>query len=423
MLFLRCWLSGIVVSALLLNLCSLPGQTQSQRLASPSAKPRQPPGWVKLLDQAVQYEASHDYRSAEKIYRQLLGQPQPSSMNNNMHQYIWLNLGVNLSEQGQLTEAIKVLQQLISLDDVNSHHVASANHLLEHVQKQLQEAQTNVKDGLRDIKADPNSIKGYKDLMTGLAAQGQAHQSISFLEQQLGYPLSPNQLLELARAAKSLHWKYVSNHIRNQRFDLSIELYQELVQRYPDHQPAQLEYLDFLALHGAPTAVISAYQDRIRRNPDLIWNYWQVLTRNLESAGRLEEARQIFDQLLQKKQTEPYVYLALGSFLERTKRPDEAVQVYFKAIQAFPGHSPSDRRCHVVKATAYDRLVTLLDHQHRLDQALSLFQQNLPNLTAAMYYNLGLALRYEGFQDLAAQVSVQMQTSFPQARVEKSSLC
>lgn len=332
MLFLRRWLSGIVVSALLLNLCSLPGQTQSQRPASPSAKPQQPPGWVKLLDQAVQYEASHDYRSAEKIYRQLLGQPQPSSMNNNMHQYIWLNLGVNLSEQGQLTEAIKVLQQLVSLDNVNSHHVASANHLLEHVQKQLQEAQTNVKDGLREITADPNSTEGYKDLMTGLAAQGQALQSISFLEQQLGHPLSPNQLIELARAAKSLHWNYVSNHIRNQRFDLSMELYQELVQRYPDDQAAQLEYLDFLALHGAPTKVISVYQNRIRRNPELIWSYWQVLTRNLEAVGRLEEAHQIFDQLLQQKQTEPYVYLTLGSFLERTKRPDEAVQVYFKAI-------------------------------------------------------------------------------------------
>ncbi len=423
MLFLRRWLSCIVVSALLLHLCSLPGRTQSQRPASNPAKPRKPTDWVKLLDQAGQYEASHDYRSAEKIYRQLLSQPQPRSMNNYMHQYIWLNLGVNLSEQGQLTEAIKVLQQLVSIDDVNSHHFASANYLLEHVQNQLLEAQTNVKDGLREITTDPNSAEGYKDLMTGLAAQGQALQSISFLEQQLGYPLSPNQLIELARAAKSLHWKYVSNHIHNQRFALSMELYQELVQRYPNDQPAQSEFLDFLALYGAPAEVISAYQTRIRRNPDLIWNYWQVLTRNLEAAGRLEEARQIFDQLLQKRQTEPYVYLALGSFLERAKRPDEAVQVYFKAIQAFPGHSPSDRRCHVVKATAYDRLVTLLDHQHRLDQVLSLFKQNLPNPTATMYYNLGLALRYEGFQDLETQVSLHMQTSWPQARVEKSSLC
>ena len=387
MLFFRHWLSSIVVSALLLNLCSLPGRTQSQLPALNPTKPRKPSDWVKLLDQAVQYEASHDYRSAEKIYRQLLGQPQPSSMNNYMHQYIWLNLGVNLSGQGQLTEAIKVLQQLVSLDDVNSHHFASANYLLEHVQKQLQEAQTNVKDGLREIKADPNSTEGYKDLMTGLAAQGQALQSVSILEQQLGYQFSPNQLIELARAAKALHWKYVSNHIHNQRFDLSRELYQELVQRYPDYQPAQLEYLDFLALYGAPAEVISAYQNRIRRNPDLIWNYWQVLTRNLEAAGRLEEARQIFDQLLQQKQTEPYVYLALGSFLERIKQPDEAVQVYFKAIQAFPDHSPSDRRCHVVQATAYDRLVALLDHQHRLDKVLSLFKQNLPNLTASMYYN------------------------------------
>lgn len=423
MLFLTRWLSCILVSALLLNLCSLPGRTQSQRPTSNPAKPRKPSDWVKFLDQAGQYEASHDYRSAEKIYRQLLGQPQPSSMNNYIHQYIWLNLGVNLSEQGQLTGAIKVLQQLVSLDDVNSHHFSSANHLLEHVQKQLQEAQANVKDGLREITADPNSAEGYKDLMTGLAAQGQALQSVSFLEQQLGHPLSPNQLIELARAAKSLHWKYVSNHIRNQRFNLSIKLYQELVQRYPDDQAAQSEYLDFLALYGAPAEVISAYQNRIRRNPELIWNYWQALTRNLEAAGRLEEARQIFDQLLQKKQTEPYVYLALGSFLERTKRPDEAVQVYFRAIQAFPGHSPSDRRCHVVRETAYDRLVTLLDHRHRLDQVLNLFQQNLPNPTAAMYYNLGLALRYEGFQDLEAQVTLQMQTAFPQASVEKSSLC
>ncbi|ABW30087.1 hypothetical protein AM1_5124 [Acaryochloris marina MBIC11017] len=65
----------------------------------------------------------------------------------------------------------------------------------------------------------------------------------------------------------------------------------------------------------------------------------------------------------------------------------------------------------------------MLDHQHHLDQVLSLFKQNFPNLTAAMYYNLGLALRYEGFQDLEAQVSLQMQTSFPKACVENSGLC
>ncbi|CAN1209768.1 hypothetical protein TUMEXPCC7403_06055 [Tumidithrix helvetica PCC 7403] len=362
--------------------------------------------WSTLYRQATDYDAQHRYLEAEAIYRQILKHPRPESMNDYMYSYIQVELGRNLQSQGKFAEAIAIFQEVVTAYPENY----SAKNALEQVNELLQQAEMDIAKGLKAIQSDPTSVWGYRDLATGLEAKKQLEQGLAFLEEKLGHSLLQEQAIELARAAHAVY-KHKS----------AIALYRQLVQRYPNYQPARSELLDVLGAWGRPEEAIAAYREAIQQRPTDIWLYWRSLTTKLIAVGRNDEARQIYEQLIRNQPSQPNVYLDLGNLLERTKQPDRALQVYLQAIQAFPKHRPSDRRCHVVRETSYDRFVKLLAKQKRLDRVLDIFDKAKLNPTQEMYNNLVVALEYEGNSDLAALVYRRFRDRYPDAKIRYGS--
>lgn len=392
------------------TIAPVPAQTQATDRAT---------DWSTLLIQARADEASYQPQAAEVIYRQILSQPHPGSMNDDMYFSIQLELGRNLENQGKLPAAIAIMQQVITAGRGHPDQGFQAKRNLEALREQLRQSEANIATGLQKIQTDPNSPWGYQDLATGLAAQGQLDQGLAFLERRLGHTLLPVQEIELARAAKTVSQADVSPYNFHRKYIVAIELYRQLVQRHPNDEPAQSELLDILELWAQLEEAIAAYRQAIQQKPALIWVYWQQLTRKLEMAGTWKEAQQVYDQMIQQKPAAPDVYLNLGDLLEQRQQPDRALQVYLQAIQTFPAHRPSDRRCHVIEQTGYDRLVKLLAHQNRLAQVLPTLETAQPNPTAEMYNNLILALEYQGHQNQAAIVNRRLLESYPKASLEK----
>ncbi|MBD2577442.1 hypothetical protein [Oscillatoria sp. FACHB-1406] len=90
-------------------------------------------GWSNLFDQAQRLESEDKYPEAEMLYRQILSQPQPDTLNDYMYGYIQIHFGQILQTQGKFTEAIEVLQRVI--DNTSDTEInRQARQALERVQ-------------------------------------------------------------------------------------------------------------------------------------------------------------------------------------------------------------------------------------------------------------------------------------------------
>jgi tetratricopeptide (TPR) repeat protein len=374
-------------------------------------------GWSDLFDQAQRLESEDKYLEAEMLYRQILSQPRPDTMNDYMYGYIQIRFGQILQTQGKFTEAIEVLQRVLDntkLTEINSR----ARRTLAGVQTSQQNAAQNIARGLQEIQNDPTTRRGYYDLARGLAAQGQLVNGFTFLETNLGRSLTPESALELARAANSQgvggdtsgSGYRSSNSIRQD----ALALFRQLVSRYPHNPTVRAEFLDILSLWGSREELIAVYQETIRLDPTNYGLYW-LLARELEENNQPNEAIVVYDLLLAQGRNEPRIYVEFGDLLARNQQPDRALQVYLKGIRAFPRAIPNDRRCHVVRLTGYDRLVQLLDRQNRLDQILTIIEQAIPNPSPDVYIGLALALAYQGNRTQAEAMNQRLKERYPEA--------
>jgi tetratricopeptide (TPR) repeat protein len=356
--------------------------------------------WSTLYRQAEDYDSRQQYREAEAVYRHILRQPRPASMNDYMFYYIYVQLGKNLQSQGRFTEAIEVLQGVLKHSPDENVNVWAKSALEQTIQQQ-QESEQNIAKGLQTIQSDPTSPWGYRDLATGLAAQQRLEQGLTFLESRLGHRLTPEQAIALARAANDVY-----------KYQQAIALYRQVKNRYPNYEPARQEWLQALDSWGRPEDAIAAYREVIKQQPSNPQLY-RGLARNLERGGQLAEAISVYEQLLQQQSAQSNDYLALGRLLEETQQSNRALQIYLQGIQAFPDDYPSFPGCHVVRDSAYGHLVKLLASQNRLAQVLTVVEQFQPNPTAEMYFNLALALEYQGYRDQAAAVNRWLSTRYP----------
>ena len=375
--------------------------------------------WSDRFNQAQKLEDEDKYAEAEAIYRQLLSQSRPASRNDSRYYYLQIRFGRILQTQGKFTEAIEVLQRVINSTTNIPESQDQARRTLTRVLESQQNAAELVAIGLRELRNDPNTQRGYFELARGLAAQGQLANGFTFLETNLGRPLTPESALELARTANS---QGIEGDINGSGYRSSssvrqdaIALYRQLVSRYPNHQTVKAEYLEILDLWGQPEETIAAYREAIRLNPVNYILYWQ-LAFYLERRDRRREAIAVYNQLLLAQgRTEPTIYIELGDTLVRNQEIDRAIQVYLQGIQAFPRNSPSDRSCHVVRPTGYDRLIQLLTRQNRLDQILAILEQSFPNTPAQVYLNLALGLAYEHHREQAKAVNQLLKERYPEA--------
>jgi tetratricopeptide (TPR) repeat protein len=390
-------------------------------------------GWSNLMRQAEDLESKDKYSEAETIYRQILAQPRPDSLNDFMYYYIQTSFGQILQTQGKFTEAIAVLQKVINSNATDSETHNRASQILTRVLESQQNAAQLVARGLQEIRL--NSQRGYFELAKGLAAQGQLINGFTFLETQLGHPLTLESTLELARAANSqgVEGSISGSGYRSRssvRQD-AVSLYRQLVRRYPDNQIARAEFIDILSLSGQKEELIAIYREEIRINPTE--ELYRLLVRELQENDQLNKAIAAYEQLLRREGrfTNPSTYMHFGDLLVESKKIERALQIYLKGIQAFPKDRTGNPRCRGLYRTSYDRLVETLASQNRLSQILPLLEKSFPNPPAEAYASLALSLAYQDqfarrqsavnqseppYQQQAEAVNQRLQERYPDAK-------
>lgn len=354
--------------------------------------------WSDRFNQAQKLEDEDKYAEAEALYRQLLSQSRPASRNDSRYYYLQIRFGQILQAQGKFTEAIEVLQRVINNTTNIPESQDQARRTLTRVLESQQNAAELVASGLQELRNEPNTRRGYFELARGLAVQGQLANGFTFLETNLGRPLTPESALELARAANSQgiegDMDGFGYRSRNSVQQDAIALYRQLVNRYPDQQTIRAEFIELLRRAGRQAEVVALYQEEVQTNPPQSRPTWE-LARALVGNGQIQEAIAVYDQLVAQGEREPRLHVEFGNLLVSNQQLDRAIQVYLKGIQLFPRNRPNYPLCHAFTQTSYDGLIQLLVRQNRLDQILTILEQALPNPAAEVYANLALGLAHQ----------------------------
>jgi tetratricopeptide (TPR) repeat protein len=382
-------------------------------------------GWPKMLVQAEELRRLEKYQAAENLYRQILALPRSADMDNYTYCNIQIQLATILQTQGKFTEAITLLQEAISINPLDEDLRQRAKNTLERVIEARDKAVKNVVTGLQEIRKDLTNDQGYETLAEGLAAQGKLINGLSFLEKQLGF-LTPDIAVRLAIATKNhygINGWHSGDGYRSRESILrdGITLFYQIVKRYPNHLEARMRLLEVLDYQGTTTETIAAYRAEISRQPTNNLLY-VLLARYLERKGQLPTAIMVYEELLAKGLFGPGNYVIFGDALDRNKQSDRALQIYLQGIKAFPEDNPTDPRNHVLKITSYDRLVSILATQNRLDQILPILEEFIPIPSITIYQNLSFALCGK-YPDVADRVNKRIQERYPKVDISKQRKC
>lgn len=375
--------------------------------------PAGPPEWQRLLEPARAAEQAQDWPAAEALYRQILHlQTESQCFYASMRQFVWLQLGEVLSEQGQFEAAIAVYQT--SLREGNDD--GRTRHALAYTQERRDAADAAIAQGLATIAQDPDSPWGYRDLIDGLGARRQVERAWDLVDDRLGARASAARSLLLAQTAKD------KGHLGAAR-----EFYRQSLARYGQ----QASPTDLFALYDGwlqaidPQTpledVVALYRAALEHHPNY-FPWYRDLAQRLARGGQLQGAIAVYEDWIKAQPADVNAYLEWGRLLQAHGQPQAAIDRYWAAIRLAPRRGPSDRRCHVVRPSAYDLLVQLLQQEGRLDELLALVEGGQP-VVAEIYGNLALALGYRGEAERAERLRDRLKALYPAAEGVESGGC
>jgi protein O-mannosyl-transferase len=244
------------------------------------------------------------------------------------------NLGVALTGQGQVAEAIQHYE--------------------------------------RAVKLDPNDAQAYYNLGSAWLEQGKLAEAIENYEQAI--KLKP----DYAEAYNNLGVVLA----RQRELPRAIQEYERAIQLKPDYAEAYYNLGLSHSEQGKLPEAVADYEQAIKLKPDYAQAY-NNLGAALAKQGKLFEATKNYERVLELRPNDAEAYYNLGVALDEQGKLPEAIADYQQAIRLKPDY-----------AKAYNNLGVALAQQGELFEATKNYQRVLelrPN-DAEAYYNLGVAL-------------------------------
>jgi tetratricopeptide (TPR) repeat protein len=253
------------------------------------------------------------------------------------------NLGVVLSDQGRLEEAIS--------------HYSEA------------------------LRIKPDYANAHNNLGNALTKQGSLKEAISHYSKALH--IKPDYDLAHINLGVAL--------VKQGKLKEAVNHYSEALHIKPVFAEAHYNLGNAMAEQGSLKEAISHYSEALRIKPDYA-NAHNNLGNVLADQGRLEEAISHYSEALRIKPDYADAHNNLGVALAEQGRLGEAISHYSEALRIKPDY-----------AEAHYNLGNCYDKKGWFDKAISHYQQAIqidPNYVKA-HYNLGLAYALKGKYDIA----------------------
>ena len=279
---------------------------------------------VVVLFTLLTIRRNQDYRSDAVIWQDAV---QKSPANPRAHD----NLGIALTRQGRLPEAISHLEQALRInpDDAEAHTNLGVALVR---QNKLTEAIGHYE---RALQINPDLTEAHYNLGLALMKQGRVTEAINHYEQALR--INPN----LAEAHNTLGLALM----RQGRLPEAIGQYEQGVRLKPDDPSAHNHFGDALARAGRVREAIRQYEEALRIEPDAVETQnnlaWLLATSAPEDGGNPTQGLRLAQRVceLTRDQVAPYLdtlaaaYAATGQFSEAVATARRAMELASAAKQ------------------------------------------------------------------------------------------
>lgn len=303
------------------------------------------------LQLADELAAAGRHHEAATHYQTLLDDP-PAQWDGWMQAQLRLRLAGSQLAQGDFATARFTLQ---AMQRAPSELQEAARALRLRIGEIESEAAHAMAAGLAALRADPDSVWGYRDLARALALQGRSTQAWSALRQQLGLP-DADMALAMVEATETIG-----------QTAAAIELALDWLEQRPQDHVLRAAVLRLSVDHAVLPRMLEIHERHLPSLPDPALAR-SMLARRLAHEEWLEEALAQYRLLLDDRVFGLDSHLAMAALHDRLQQPDQAMQMLRQAIERWPDHGPALPGRRSADRSPYTALLGHACHQQRLAQ-------------------------------------------------------
>jgi tetratricopeptide (TPR) repeat protein len=173
------------------------------------------------------------------------------------------------------------------------------------------------------------------------------------------------------------------------RFDEALNLYEEIIKRFPNDKVAPNGRANVLKEMGRLDGALAAYDEIIERFPNEVVPY-AGRAEVLKEMSRFEEALSAYNQAIERFPNDVFAYAGRANVLKEMGRLDGALAAYDEIIERFPN-----------EVVPYAGRAEVLKEMGRLDGALAAYYENIERFPkdGVPYYGRAEVLKEMGRLD------------------------
>ena len=187
--------------------------------------------------------------------------------------------------------------------------------------------------------------------------------------------------LELQTGSRTIELRLAGAYVRDQQYEEARPLLEGVLADDPDNATALVLMGDLLLGEGQPEAAIEQYQAALRRNPTS--EVQLKLARALLAAGRYDDAKREFQDLVRRFPYRGEAYAGLGDVYRELGDDDRALELYQDALRRTYDVAAKEAIAEKIVELAPDdlgarfRLAEYYREQYKYDAAIRQYQEIL----------------------------------------------